>query len=197
MKYIMSLIIALLFIGCSQEVPPTKKYILDIEIPKNVNNKFTCKEKSLKILSPYASYEYTTNNLYYVLDSQEGSYTQSAWAKAPATEIYALLLKNIRKSAIFATVENYTSISQGDINLEIDIQNFKQYFSSDEKHSYVIADITLSMVDKKTFTIIAQKNFYKKVITDSADAKGGVEALNKALAELLPEMIQWIGNSCR
>jgi len=197
MKQLLFLFISLLFIGCSQEVPPVKQYRLSVEIPEVPVKSSICKDRSLKILSPSATYEYTTNKFYYVQGLEEATYTQSNWARIPVNDIYYLILNNIRKSAIFNTVENYTSIVKGDLNLEIEIQNFKQYFSKNADESYVIVNITLTLINKKHFKVISQQNFYKKVPTPSADAKGGVEAFNKALKELIPEMIDWLDGSCQ
>ena len=196
MKQIFFLIVGLFFIGCSQQVSPVKQYRLDVVVQNQSLQKFTCKQKSVKILFPTSTYEYTTNKFFYVQGLEEGSYIQSSWARTPVSEIYLLLLKNLRQSGAFKTVQNYVSVAHGDLNLEVDIQNFKQYFSKDAKSSYVVADITLTLIDKKSYQVMAQKNFYKKLQTSSADAKGGVEAFNKVLEMLLPDMIKWIGGSC-
>ncbi len=197
MKQLLFLCMSLLFIGCSQEVPPVKRYRLEVQIPKVQLKKSYCEQKSLKILFPSSTYEYTTNDFYYVQGDEEGIYTQSNWVRTPANDIYYLILKNIRKSGIFHTVESYSSVAKGDLNLEIEIEDFKQYFSKDAKRSYVVVDLTLTLIDKKNYQVVAQQSFYNKILTTSADAQGGVVALSRSLEFLLPQMIKWLGENCK
>ena len=201
-KIFFALLGALLLLGgCSvKSSPPVDEYtiVLKPDTTSSVPFSEKCSKKSIKLLEPFGAYEFSTNDLYYVLlPNQENRYNLSSWSQSISGTLYAEILNAISTSKIFGSVANYSSISKNDYILEMEIHDFKQYFSSDMKHSYVIADITFTLVEAKRFRIIAQKEFRKKLDTKTLDAKGGVEALNDAFNEIVPEVLSWLTGVCR
>ena len=196
-----SLIIGVFFLlmGCSiKKVPAVSEYTLEPDPTIAKVDESGCKEENLKILEPFGGSEYATNDLYYVvLPYEQNKYTQSAWYASVSSKIYESLLQSLKKSALFGGVSNYASIAKDGLVLEVQINDFKQYFSEDETESYIVSDITFTLVDAKTFSIISQKQIRKKIPTQSLDAKGGVEALNEALTQTLQEVIAWLRERCR
>ena len=81
--------------------------------------------------------------------------------------------------------------------LETNIEDFMQYFSKDEKNSFSNVVITLTLIDTQTNSVIATKTFRSKVDSQSADANGGVIALNRALSNVLNESGKWLGETCK
>ena len=194
--------ITLLFGGCSiKSSPPIDEYtiVLQQNAYKHLQHtKKSCSDKSLKLLEPFGSYEYTTTDLHYVLlPNQENHYNLSVWSQSIAGTLYAEILNAISKSKIFGSVANYSSVAKNDYILEMEINDFKQYFSPDLKHSYVVADLTFTLIEAKRFKIVAQKEFIRKIETKSLDAKGGVEALNEVFNEIVPEVLTWLGGVCQ
>jgi len=197
MRYIYFLIFVVFFTACSVKTPPLEKYTLNpkLTIPKTKNN--TCKDKSIKIIQPFSSNIYVINEIKYVVNNlEENSYNNSSWSISISDTFYFNILKALRKSEVFKNVENYATVSVSDYILEVEISDFKQYFSKDLKKSYIVADVTFNLVDKKSLKTISQKRFYKKIPSKTNDVKGGVEALNKALDDILKEMIVWIEGRC-
>ena len=93
-------------------------------------------------------------------------------------------------------MESHKSFSRSDYTLESRVDDFAQYFSEDEKESYVRTSITFSLIDNKTAKIVASKQITKEKRTEAADAQSGVAALNELLGESLDEMTEWISGSC-
>ena len=196
-KNIFVLVIMVLFFGCATKTPPVQKYTIETAPNIKAVKNSTCKTKTLKILEPYSSDEYLLNELHYVVgENEQNRYNYSAWSVPLVNKIYILLLGSLRKARIYKTVLPFSSVASSDEVLEVEIDNAKQYYNKELTSSYVVVDITLSLIDKKTYTIKSQKRFYKKVATMSLDAKGGVEALSKAFDELLVEMIKWSKEQC-
>ena len=190
---------AFISFGCSvKSMPPVTEFALITEQKSFDVSSKKCSQKSLKVLEPFGSNKYTINELYYVvLPYEENSYTQSSWIEPVSTMLYNEILKAIRESALFGNVANYSSVAKGEYILEIEINDFKQYFTPDMQHSYVVSDITFTLVRSSNFVPIAQKEIYKKIKTSSLDAKGGVEALNRAQQETIQEMISWLDRTCQ
>ncbi len=198
MRYLYLIVLVLAAGGCGMKTtPPVDEYTLRPHIQTTVTQSGQCREKTLKVLAPFASYEYTTNDLHYIVDDyEEGTYNQSSWSKAITSNVYYAVLSTTRNNDLFKNVENYTSIADSDLVLEMEITEFKQHYRKDLKHSYVVVDITFSLVDKKRYKIMEQKRFYKKLRTETLDAKGGVDALNEAFTQVMEEMLVWIGKVC-
>ncbi len=191
----------LLFLaGCSvKTVPSATEYTLKIAQQKiPTPDSSACTKQDLKVLEPFGSSEYVTTDLYYVvLPFEENRYAQSAWSQSVASTIYEELLSALRQSKLFKGVASYASVASSDLILEVELNDFKQYFSHNLKSSYIVSDITFTLVEAKTHKAISQKQIRKQITTKSLDAKGGVEALNEALDETVAEALMWLGEHCR
>jgi len=192
--------IVIFFGGCSvKSSPPVDEYTLMLEEHAiSTTHSAKCSGKSIELLEPFGAYEYTTGDLHYILlPNQENSYNFSEWAQPIAAALYEKTLQAISKSGLYGSVANYNSVAKSDYILEMEINDFKQYFSPDMKHSYVVADLTFTLIDAKHFKIIAQKEFRKKIDAKTLDAKGGVQALNNAFNRIVPEIVSWLEELCR
>ena len=186
--------------GCGiKSSPPVDEYTIVLKQEfKGMKASSKCQSKSVKLLEPFGAYAYTTNDLHYVvLPNQENRYNLSTWSQSIAGILYGEILRAVSKSKIFGSVANYSSVAKSDYILEMEINDFKQYFSSDLKHSYVVADLTFTLIETEHFRVVAQKEFVKKIDTKSLDAKGGVEALDSAFGEIVPEVLAWLSGVCR
>ena len=81
--------------------------------------------------------------------------------------------------------------------MEINIEDFMQYFSDDSKESYANVVISLTLIDSKTSTIVDTKTLSAKLKANTLDANGGVEALGKAFENVLIQARVWLGEVCR
>ena len=197
--YIVMTVFVFFSFGCSlKSTPPITEFTLTGKEKGFDVNATKCSLKTLKVLEPFGSNKYTINDLYYVvLPYEENSYTQSSWIEPVSTMLYNEILKALRESRLFRSVANYSSVTKGKYILEIEISDFKQYFTHDKKYSYGIADITFTLVDSENYLPIAQHEIYKKIKTDSLDARGGVKALNRAQQESIEDMITWLDETCQ
>ncbi len=185
--------------GCGiKTVPPMAEYTLKPQQDFQKTRQSSCKEKTLKVLEPFGSLEFTSNDMYYVvLPYEKNRFSQSSWAQSVTSNIYAQLLEVLRQSGSFKGVANYASVAVSDLVLEVEINDFKQYFTGDLQHSYVVSDITVTLVDAKKHTQIAQKRIFEKIETKTLDAKGGITALNEAFGKTLKELTIWMAKECR
>jgi cholesterol transport system auxiliary component len=198
-KFISGVLIVLFsFMGCSvKKVPPIDLYTLSVP-DVAAERTTTCTTKTLKVLTPFSAYEYTTNQLYFVIDDlEEGTYQNSKWSRSIAESIYDGVIRTVRKSGYFKSVENYTSVARSDYDLEIEISDFKQYFSKDKNSSHVILDVTFTLVERKNYIPVAQKHIHITVPATTPDAKGGVVAFNKANKKMLDALLAWLGGACQ
>ncbi|SFV56341.1 Putative lipoprotein [hydrothermal vent metagenome] len=186
--------------GCSvKSTPPVDEYTIILNDLSKSNIKSTkCHKSVLKILAPFGAQEYATSDLnYVVLPNEQNRYNLSIWSNSLSSTLYKEITKSIKQSTLFESVINYASVAKSDYILEIEINDFKQYFLKDLKHSYVVVDLTFTLIEQKHFRVVAQREFMKKIKTKSLDAKGGVEALNNAFKDVTTEMISWLEEVCQ
>lgn len=192
------IIFAILFSGCATIKPPIAEYNIvtkDIEINENAVG---CKNRSLKVLRAFSSNSLASLKMDYTeADSRAYSYSQSQWKEPPSSMITSLLLENIRKSELFSSLHLAQSRVKSDFILETNIEEFMQFYSNDLKDSHVKVTFNLSIIDAKTNSVMASKTFSSQVNTKTADAKGGVEAFEEALFEIITKNIEWLSEVCK
>jgi cholesterol transport system auxiliary component len=124
------------------------------------------------------------------------SYSQSRWNNSPNQEISSQILSAIRDAKLFDSVQNAKSRSKSDLILEINIEDFMQYYSDGLSASYVNVVMNFTLIDAKTNKTLATKGFSTKKDVKSLDATGGVEVLDAALEEIISQGLDFLGGAC-
>ncbi|MDD3475879.1 MAG: ABC-type transport auxiliary lipoprotein family protein [Sulfurimonas sp.] len=198
MKILLTLITVFLFVGCTTMKPHVTEFRV---ITKDTHIKSIskgCKENSLKISQAFSSASLLSLNMDYTeSDNQIFSYSQAQWQESPNSFITSALYKSIRDSALFKSVHSFKSRVKSDFVLEIDVEEFMQFYTKDMSSSYVNVIISLSLVDAKTNTVVKANKFSSKIDTKTQDADGGVEALSLALDEIISKNIEWLEGECK
>ena len=198
MKNILTALALLFLTACSTTYPAITEYRIDMEMKKYQDIEGSCKKDSLTVAQVFVKSSLMSKKMKYVVGKyKEYAYNQSEWAENPNRAISDAIVSVLQNADLFKTVESYKSFSRSDYTLESRVEEFSQYFSDDEKESFVKVSITFSLIDNKTAKVIATRQIIKEKKTQTPDAKGGVIALNEALGETLDEMIAWIAGSCR
>jgi len=199
MKLIIITIAIFLLSGCTTTKPSITEYKItakSLEVKKNGVE--GCKDKSLKISQAFSSSSLMSLKMDYTQgENKIFSYSQAQWNESPNYSITNEILKNIRASKLFKNTQISKSRSKNSLILEINIEDFLQYYSQDLKNSFVNIVISLTLIDAKTDVIVATKTFSSNVKTDTLNAYGGVEALNSALSDILTQNIEWINGVCK
>ena len=198
MKYIFLLFSVLVFFGCSRVVTPAvTQYRVLTNISDKTQDMVGCK-KSIKIAQAFSSSSLMSQHMNYTQGSTKlYAYSQAQWAESPNLAITNEFFKHIQKADIFQTVLSSKSRSKADMLLEINIEDFMQYFNEDETKSYVHIALSLTLLDTKTSKPIATKSFEVREDVKTLDASGGVDALNHALEVIINKSIKYLEGKCR
>lgn len=116
--------------------------------------------------------------LNYQNPAQVFSYTQSRWSSSPA-ELLAAKMRSM------TSVSNVSSCS-----IRIHIEAFDQVFETADRSSGVVklhATLFAQKSRQPLFNHLVQEN----VLAPSADAKGGVAALNEASTKAIVRILEW------
>ena len=195
--YIFTVILVMLLSGCTSPTPSITEYRV---VSDNIfldTNASKCSDKSLKVSEAFSSSALMSLDMNYATNvNKQFTYSQSQWSASPNSAITSEIVKLIRDINIFKTVQISKSRTRNDMILEISIDDFMQYFTKENKQSFVNVRITLTLVDSKTSVATATKTFEVKIDSKTLDAEGGVEALNVALHKILLQSAKWIGGVC-
>lgn len=198
MKIIFISIILFIFVGCTTIKPHVTEFRVITKDAQTKSSANSCREKSLKISQAFSSASLLSLNMDYTeSDNKIFSYSQSHWQESPSSFITLELFKSIRDSAMFKSVHSFKSRVKSDYILELDIEEFMQFYTKDMSGSYVNVVLNISLIDTKTNSVVSTSKFTSKIDTKTADANGGVEALSKALDEIISKNIEWLDGVCK
>ena len=198
MKYIILVFVYILFLGCSNTVEPKSEYRINSKIQTKLFSQKGCKAKSLKIAQAFSSKTLLSQDMNYALgDSNQYVYASALWVRSPNRAITTSFLSVIRDSKLFKNVQISKSRSKSDWILEINIEDFMQYFNEDSTLSYANVVISLSLMDSRTNLVFASETFKSKIDVKTLDSVGGVNALNSALNSILTQNNIWLAKVCK
>lgn len=198
MQLLLIVFITFVLTGCSTTTPAVSEYRIDVVPASAVFSQTGCKEESLKIAQAFSSTSLMSHEMNYGQGlHKQYKFTQSQWAESPNRAITSELLEYIKSTKLFKNVQISKSRSKNGLLLETNIEDFMQYFSEDEKESFVRVRINLTLIDVKTSSVLATETFESKIEIDSINADAGVQYLNIALQNVLNESGQWFGEVCK
>lgn len=199
MRYILVVLIALLFSGClTTTIPAKEEYRINPIQQTKILDVEGCTKYSLKVAQAFSSNALLSQSMYYAQgDTKQYMYSASKWATIPNRAITAEFLTLIRDSKLFKSVQTSKSRSRSDAILEINIEDFMQYFNNDSSQSYASVVVNLSLISAKGNSVFASETFRVKVDIDSLNASGGVDGLNKALSQVLVDSNDWLAKVCK
>jgi len=196
-----SLLIALtafLFIGCSTTTPAISEYRINVKPTSSAFTQTGCKEKSLKVAQAFSSTSLMTHDMNYGQGThKQYKFTQSQWAESPNRAISTEIVEYLKSTKLFKNVQISKSRSKNGLILETNIEDFMQYFSEDEKESFVSVRINFTLIDVKTSRVLATQTFESNIKVDSINAEAGVENLNIALEKVLNNSGKWLSEVCK
>ena len=186
------------FVGCSQTTPPMTHYRVTPDVTFAPTAAEACRDKTLKIQRAFCSADLLSQTMYYrVGKHQQLSYTQAGWSIAPSEAIIQELHGMLLDSGLFKSVELYKSKSKNDLDLEVSVEEFMQYFDAELTTSHAMVRVRLTLLDAMTHEVVATKLFSKEVASDANTALGGVVALSSALGGIMDESLEFFGEACR
>ena len=192
------ILILLTWSGCTKVQPHVIQYRINVDFPQHKYKTTPCAVQSLKVSQSSSSNLIMLEDMSYVIGQYEiEQFTQSGWVASPNRAITNETMKMLESTNIFQNINNSKSKSKSALILETNIEEFMQYFSQDEKSSFVGITIKTLLFDAKTKKSISWARFSKKRDVKNINAKSGVVALNKSLKEILEEEKVWLYGVCQ
>jgi ABC-type uncharacterized transport system auxiliary subunit len=183
--------------GCTSPTPAPNEYRLYTNTEAVQAEKTKCMEKTLKVDQALSDKLFLSLKMYYVKGQySQYAYARSRWIQSPNDAVTKAITEYLRAMHLFKSVQNAESQTKNDFRLEINIEDFMQYFDANEENSFVNVVLTCNLINNTTHKIVTTKTFHAKVKAKSNDAQGGVIALNYALDTILKECGLWLQGVC-
>lgn len=190
MRLITGALIAILTVGCSSKVSPLSSYTLQApKVEKTDYKKY--KKKSIMVMQPQSLKEKMSQKMYFSYSpTLQGAYQNSRWSNDVGKLVQGTLIDTLQSSGMYKGVVSYASTAQADYRLECTIYDFSHRVRGELSHAIVSIDVALVSTD--TGKLIKSKRFSYMEPTRTTDAKGYVEATNKAVMRLSSDLLQWL-----
>lgn len=136
-----------------------------------------------------------STSMYYRLgyqgDAGIAAYARSDWVAPPPKLLQNLVEDTLSGSGDWKAVIGTGAAAQSDLSLNLQLNDFEQVFSA-AKQSAGVLDVTATLIDDHASKVVAQRTFHIEKPAPSADAAGGVKALNEAAADFAKRLQHWL-----
>jgi cholesterol transport system auxiliary component len=177
--------------GCAmKEASPLKVYTLDAGTVAPVSYS-SHRSQTIKVSYPQTLKDKLTNGMSYSYSSSErGEYENSQWSNNTGKLIQGNIIQILVQSRIFKAVLPYASTAGEDLRLESTVFDFSHHVRG--KASYAIVSIQFNLINTDSGKLIKTKRFVYKENTKTIDARGYVEATNRAMTRLSMDLTGWL-----
>ncbi|HIP61345.1 MAG TPA: hypothetical protein EYG98_02195 [Sulfurovum sp.] len=190
MKNLLVLFVFLWLSACSIKQASLKVYTLDIPQNSTVSSS-RLRAKTIKVTYPRSIEEKSNSKMRYSYsNAEQGTYNNSQWSNDIGKLLQGTLIQVLEESRLFRAVIPYASTIKEDYRLESNIFDFSHHVRGEA--SYAIVSIQFNLIDIDSGRLIKSKRFSYREMTPTTDAKGYVDATNKAISRLSRDLIVWI-----
>lgn len=169
--------------------PPATLYALD-NPPDVVCAPAPQSAPTLLIHPPHATAGFDSQRIIYVREPHKREYfAHSEWVDPPARMLEAPLVAALQNTCAFHAVVLLPNTAQGDVRLDTEIIRLQQAFLTQPSH--VRFTLRATLVDDKTRSVLAWREFDTSVVAASDDPAGGVVAANRAVQTVLKALAEF------
>lgn len=167
-------------------------YLLSASLPLKSGN---AKSTHTILVAPMRAHPgFDTPRMAYVREpNQIAYYAYNRWVEAPARMLTPLLTQALEANQSFAAVVQAPGSVHAQLRLDTELVSLTQDFSV--KPSRMRLVLRAQLVDTQTQTIRGSRSFEVQAPSDSEDARGGVDAINRALPEMLGRLVEWVAQA--
>lgn len=190
MKYIMGVLLVIFLGGCATKMTPLKSYTLQTpKVEKRYQGSYH--SKTIKVMQPLSLKEKMSDKMYFSYSPiQQGAYLNSKWSNNIGKLLQGTVMYTLQGSGMFKGVVSYDSTAQADCRLESTVFDFSHHVRGDA--SYAVVSLQFNLVSTHTGKLMKSKRFSYREPTGTTDARGYVEASNRAVEQLGNDLLLWL-----
>jgi len=151
---------------------------------------------TLIIAPPHAAAGFDSQHIMYVRETHKLEYfAHNEWVDPPARMLAPLLVAALEKTGVFRAVVPAPSAAAGDLRLDTEVIRLQHEFQT--QPSRVRFTLRAYLVDDKTRSVLAWREFDAVVPAASEDPYGGVVAANRAVQTVLENLAVFCAEAAR
>ena len=178
-------LIVLIFAGCSGKT--IQMYTLSVNNAPKARPVYS----SIRVDYPKGIEDTMSTRIYFSRSKLTQSYySYSQWSKPLSRILMSNLIESLQRSGLARTVLDYASEADAEYELETTVYRFEQKIEGER--SYADISIGLRLLRSRSKTLVASKRFSYRIPCPTTDARGFVEAANRAMQQLSVDMVQWL-----
>jgi len=127
--------------------------------------------------------------------NQIAYYANNRWVEAPARMLTPLVTQALEASSAFGAVVQAPGAVHATLRLDTELVNLSQDFSLQPSTMHLV--LRAQLVDTNTQSILASQLFEARAKASTEDARGGVEAANQLLPDVLSQLSRWAAQNKR
>lgn len=146
---------------------------------------------TLIISPPRAAAGFDSSRIIYIRQAHKMEYfAQSEWVDPPARMLGPLMASALEQSGAFRAVVLTPGSATGEFRLDTEITRLQQDFRPHPSRVNFV--LRAYLVDEKTRQVVAWREFDQSLEAPSEDARGGVEAANRVVQQVLQELSAFV-----
>lgn len=170
----------------SKERTPVAIYVLALDRPDAPASQGTC--GTLEVSMPSAAPGFSTARMVYQREANQlEAFAYSRWAESPAQMVQAVMIDALQRSGLFAAALPAPAAVRPDFTLQGDALSVLQRFEGGASTAEISLDVQL--VDEHRARLLAAQRLSASVPAEPRP-QAGVDAANRALAQLVQELVQ-------
>jgi cholesterol transport system auxiliary component len=181
----------LLLSGCSlKEAPVMKVYSLAVPSVIPVSSS-PYRSKILKVAYPIALNEKLNNDMHYSYSlTDRGDYLNSCWSNNVGRLLQGSFIQILSQAQIFKVVVPFASNVEENLRLESTLFDLSHHIRGER--SYAVLSIQFTLMNAENGKLLKARKFRYTETTQSTDAKGYVNAMNRIIARLSRDLVAWL-----
>lgn len=169
-------------------------YVLRSTLPQQPG--YTSAAPTLLVSPMRAHPGYDTPRMAYRREpNQIAYYANNRWVEAPARMLTPLVTQALEASSAFGAVVQAPGTVHATLRLDTELVNLSQDFGVQPSTMYLA--LRAQLVDTNTQSILVSRLFEASAKAGTEDARGGVEAANLLLPDVLTQLSRWAAQNVR
>jgi len=196
MKKVLIFITMIVFLGgCGLKRVDMRplNYRLEPQYPLQVNQ--TNNEKVLRIQRVEGDSTVMTRSILYKQDGALQPYKYARWSELPSTRLQEIFIESIEKQKIFRATVSSRSFAMAHLLLESDLENFEQVFKDGK--SYIHINIRFRLIKRNNAELIDSHLIDSVYPIKQKDIQGVIFAYNKAVEQVIVDLIGWLNEESK
>jgi len=193
MKPVAAALAVVILGGClgGQSTPPMTYFVMTDLTPASASTGAAAVPRSLAVSGTAGDAFHDVENLVFSRVPGSRAYYQfAAWTDRPSRRVAALVERRLESRKYFVSVSSITAGVNADVLLNVTVEEL--YHDLAVKPTVVRVQLAGEVVDWRSRTLMGRRSFAAVTPVAQDDAKSAVDAINRAVTQILDALVPWV-----